>query len=136
MKKYNLENVKDFLKIARPEISKEDTETIAISTFNYIENNLINLDKLSEIEINEWLWQQHQYSAYNLVKDVFRENLPEEYGEYILTPIFHELIDEILNNCVREKLVENNEQVLSDIVFYNPNIRRLVLKIILKSINC
>lgn len=134
MKKYNLENVKEFLKIARPEIPKEDFEPIAISTFNYIENNLINLDKFSEIEINEWLWQQHQYSAYNLVKDVFRENLPEEYGEYILTPIFHELIDEILNNCVGEKLIENRELVLSIEKFYNSNTRKLILEVILKDI--
>ena len=132
MKKYNLENVKEFLKIARPEIPKEDFEPIAISTFNYIENNLINLDKLSEIEINEWLWQQHQYSAYNLVKDVFRENFPDEYGEYILTPIFHELIDEILNSCVKEGLIENRELGLSFENFYNQMTRKKLLYIISK----
>lgn len=134
MKKYNLENVKEFLKIARPEIPKEDIEPISISTFNYIENNLINLDKLSEIEINEWLWQQHQYSAYNLAKDVFRENLPDEYDEYILTPIFHELIDEILNNCVGEKLIESREQALSIENFYHQMTRKNILYIISKTL--
>lgn len=124
MKNYNLENVKEFLKIARPEIPKEDIEPIAISTFNYIENNLINLDKLSEIEINEWLWQQHQYSAYNLVKDVFRENFPDEYDEYILTPIFHELIDDILNNCLTEEMIDGREQILSSEEFYNQKRRK------------
>lgn len=135
MNTYTRQNVIAFLTSVRPELKKDDRETIADHFIKEIENNSQQLKDLTKTQIDQWLWERHLYSAYNLVKDVFCEQYPEEYGDYILTPIFYELIDEILTNCVIIGVLDSKEQVFSSESYYNDVQREKIKKQITNSIS-
>lgn len=119
----------------RPELEKDYREIVADNFINDIENNTDQLKELSKTQIDQWLWERHLYSAYNLVKDVFCEQYPEEYEDYILTPIFYELIDEILTNCVTTGIIDNNYQIFSSESYYDNDRRENIKKLITNSIS-
>ena len=135
MNSYSMQNVIAFLTSVRPELKKDDRETIAHHFIKEIENNSEKLRDLTKTQIDQWLWERHLYSAYNLVKDVFCEQYPDQYGDYILTPIFYELIDEILTNCVISGVIDSKEQVLSSESYYDSVRREKIKKQITNSIS-
>lgn len=135
MTNYSRQNVIAFLTSVRPELEQDDRDKVADHFIQDIENNGEQLKDLSKPQIDQWLWERHLYSAYNLVKDVFCEQYPDEYGDYILTPIFYELIDEILTNCVSIGVIDNNQQVLSSESYYDSVRRQEIKKQIINSIS-
>ncbi|REC45785.1 hypothetical protein [Chryseobacterium sp. 5_R23647] len=135
MNTYTRQDVIAFLTSVRPELEKDDRETVADHFTNDIENNTDQLKELSKMQIDQWLWERHLYSAYNLVKDVFCEQYPEEYKDYILTPIFYELIDEILTNSVVTGIIDNKQQVFSSESYYDNSRRENIKKLITNSIS-
>lgn len=132
---YSRQDVIAFLTSVRAELEKHDRETVADQFIKDIENNSEQIRDLTKPQIDQWLWERHLYSAYNLVKDVFCEQYPDEYGDYILTPIFYELIDEILTNCVTIGVIDNNQQVLSSESYYDSARRKEIKKQITNSIS-
>lgn len=135
MTNYSRQNVIAFLTSVRPELEQDDREIVADQFIQDIENNGEQLKNLSKAQIDQWLWERHLYSAYNLVNDVFCEQYPDEYGDYILTPIFYELLDEILTNCVIIGVIDNNQQVLSSESYYDSVRRQEIKKQIINSIS-
>ncbi|PWN59989.1 hypothetical protein [Chryseobacterium oncorhynchi] len=120
----------------RPELKPEDIAEISHKAYQELENQVKDLElPARNIFTNQFLKLNYLNSAYNLVKDVFKEKFPEEFEDYQKTPIFFEINEEVLVNCVHSGIFTSYDQILNEIKFNDENLRSNISQIIAKSIS-
>lgn len=130
-----LTHIKIWFRKNRPELNTEEKEKQAEIAYNEILPYVENVEKGTRIILlNEHLYQNYHYSAYNFVKEVFNEFLPVDYNLFKLTPIFFDLNEGILEEAVDNGLFEYKSLIIGKDKFEDEELKRNLLLIIKKHI--
>lgn len=115
----------------RPELTKEEKAQQAQKAYEEI-SEFVDLDNKGSriILINEYLIEHYHYSAYNLVKNIFEKNLPNEYKTFLYTAIFYSMNDGILNEAVKKGIFPYRGVLLEPEKFQDPQLEQRLLPII------
>lgn len=106
--------IKIWLTDNRPELNSQAILDLTNVAYSDIAPDVVNLEPgARNLFATQALKLRFLNSAYNLVKDVFQEEFPSEYSDYEKTPIFFEINEEILANCVHQKIFTSYDEVFS-----------------------
>lgn len=119
----------------RPELKAEDISEIAEYAYNDLEDQVKDLElPARNLFTNQFLKLNYLKSAYNLIKDVFSEKFPDQYSDYLKTPIFFELNEEVLANCVHSGVFSSYDQILSEATYHDEHLRNNIAEMISRTI--
>jgi hypothetical protein len=123
--KYIFFNIVSWFKDHRPEVLSENRLILAQKSYSEVidDINKIEFQTAQILFLHEFLKLNYLKSGYNLIKDVFQENFPNEYDDFMKTPIFFEVNEEILGLCLFNKLFESYDQIFSEEKFYEKSFR-------------
>lgn len=115
----------------RSELSLEDITTLTTTAYGEIIVDVADLEKGGRtLYTDEFLKINYLKSPYNFIKDVFKEYYPLEFEEYQKTPIFYEVNDDILANCVDRGFINSFNQLMPETVFYDDVLRKKTASIV------
>lgn len=133
MKNKNIEfQISNWFKDFRPEVLALDRQILTDKAYDEVISDVDNV--ISEtgktLFLHEFLKLNYLQSAYNLIKDVFSERFNSEYNDYLKTPIFYEVNEEILGLALFHKVFESYDQIFDDSKFYDKDFRDKIEKLI------